>query len=456
MNRRTARGASLELDPPLPTINGRISDDLSSKRMRIFGFPVRIRAGFGFFLLLIVFINGVPLGTWLAGSVAVFTLAHELGHAIAARRTGARASISLDFLAGYAAFVPTRHLHRWERAGISIAGPATQIVLGLIVLFLLGVNPLDHDDFAARSSTLAIWWAGPIIGVFNLIPVLPLDGGNIASEFLDFLVPGRGRELMIRISIPLTGGAFAYMMAVEEFRPLAAFAGILLVLQFQMYSSRSRPATLRPGARPPGTSVEARALDAENAAWTDGQPGPEVSGFQPSPWWRAFARAAGGDEDAGRVVLEDLRDESSERLGWIPPIAAPTEHLKVVLDLIPRPLPQPSERTPLASAMTLLDVLRRCGHHDEAIQYGTALFNARPGIDPAVEVARNLAVTRHPDLALQWLQLADRLTSEPERLRFLIRHCPEFGSLRRHHDLSGILGDQVSPTTTPNDTERAT
>ncbi|MFM7082805.1 MAG: hypothetical protein ACKOYI_12785, partial [Actinomycetota bacterium] len=72
--------------------------------MKILGFPIQIRPGFLVFLLLIVFLNGVPLGTWLAGSVAVFTIAHELGHAVAARRTGATARISLDFLAGDASF----------------------------------------------------------------------------------------------------------------------------------------------------------------------------------------------------------------------------------------------------------------------------------------------------------------------------------------------------------------
>ena len=70
--------------------------------MRIFGFPVQIRPGFALFMLLIIVINGVPMGPWLAGSVAGFTLIHELGHAVAARRTGATARISLDFLAGYA------------------------------------------------------------------------------------------------------------------------------------------------------------------------------------------------------------------------------------------------------------------------------------------------------------------------------------------------------------------
>ncbi|MGA1542355.1 MAG: hypothetical protein ACO38D_07715, partial [Ilumatobacteraceae bacterium] len=150
--------------------------------MRILGFPIDVRPGFAVFLLLIVVLNGVPLGAWLAGSVAFFTVAHELGHALAARRTGATARISLDFLAGYASFTPTRRLTRSERAGIALAGPVTQIGLGVIALLVLGVNPIDSGDFAAEAHSLAIWWAGPIIGLFNLIPVMPLDGGNVAAE----------------------------------------------------------------------------------------------------------------------------------------------------------------------------------------------------------------------------------------------------------------------------------
>ena len=124
--------------------------------MRIFGFPVQIRPGFALFMLLIIVINGVPMGPWLAGSVAGFTLLHELGHAFAARRTGATAQISLDFLAGYASFTPTRDLQRWERAGISLAGPFIQIATGCVVLLAFGVNPLSHDQFAADYWSFAI------------------------------------------------------------------------------------------------------------------------------------------------------------------------------------------------------------------------------------------------------------------------------------------------------------
>jgi len=457
-NRRKAQDESLELD-----LLRLVTNLLSSKQMRIFGFPVKIRAGFGVFMLLIVFINGVPMGPWLAGSVAVFTLVHELGHALAARRTGAQASISLDFLAGYAAFVPTRHLRRWERAGISIAGPAIQIILGLVVLLVLGVNPLDHDQFAAEYSTFAIWWAGPMIGLFNLIPVLPLDGGNIAAEGLDFLAPGRGRDIMARISIPVTGAAFALMLVSDNLRPLAAFAGVLMVLQLQMYPATRAQVTRRQEGRAetsmlsatsPDSAIGNEALRAESAAWTTGQPGPQVGAFISSPWWRAFARIVGGDEQAGRIIVDDLHDESADRAPWVPPIAASSEHLQLVLEHLPRPLPEPTPKTSMLSAMTLLDVLRRCGLHDEAIRYGTMLYNVQPQIDPAVEVARNLAVTRHPDLALQWLRIAEQVASDNERLRFLIDHCPEFRSLRHRPDYHDIAKSQVSPTTAPSSTER--
>lgn len=433
--------------------------------MRILGFPVKIRAGFGVFMVLIVLINGVPMGPWLAGSVAVFTLVHELGHALAARRTGAQASIALDFLAGYAAFVPTRHLHRWERAGISIAGPATQILLGVGVLLALGVNPFDHDQFAAEYSTFAIWWAGPMIGLFNLIPVLPLDGGNIAAEFFDYLFPGRGRQMMARISIPITGAAFIFMLTSDDLRPLAAFAGVLLVLQVQMYSAigpmsvakrKSTSSSLSANLLSPKLSSDQQALEAENDAWTTGHPGVQVGNYVPSPWWRAFARAIGDDQDAGRAIIDDLVDESSHRAPWVPPLAASKEHLQIVLDRLTRPLPEPTAGTSMLSAISLLDVLRRCDQHDEAIRYGTALYNVQPCMEPAIEVARNLAVTRHLDLALQWLQIAERVSDSPDRLRFFIDHCPEFRPLRHRPEFLRLANGHELPTTTPRSTDRNT
>ena len=140
---------------------------------RVLGFPVQIRPGFVIFLLLIVVVSGGSLGLWLAGAIAGFTLAHELGHAIAARATGAKAEIALDFLAGYASFLPTRRLKRWERAGIAFAGPAVQIGIGLAILLVMGVDPLSRSSVTDSPAPPISVTTGGERGRF----ALPVAGG---------------------------------------------------------------------------------------------------------------------------------------------------------------------------------------------------------------------------------------------------------------------------------------
>ena len=94
---------------------------MEGARFQLFGFPVTIQPGFVVIIAVIAFLYGGELGPWLAGSLAVFTLVHELGHAWMARRFGATAAIALDLLYGYASYIPARPLARWERAMIAVA-----------------------------------------------------------------------------------------------------------------------------------------------------------------------------------------------------------------------------------------------------------------------------------------------------------------------------------------------
>ena len=406
--------------------------------MKILGFPVRIRPGFAVFMLLIVVLNGVRLGVWLAASVAVFTLAHELGHALAARRTGARASISLDFLAGYASFTPTRALTRLERASIALSGPMVQIVFGLIVLFALGVNPLDHHDFAAEAHTLAIWWAGPIIGIFNLFPVMPLDGGNIAAEVVDTFVPGRGRQLMIRASAPITAAAFVLMLLVDNLRPIASFAAILLVIQLQM---RSIPTSTRESSIAEKLTATA---DAEATAWEMGRPGLMPPDRQPSPWWYAVgALRAGERERAIRYVMDDLQDASGKPRNWWPPLAATPDQLEAVIDALPRPLPDPSAAWPEQSLVTLVWALRHTGRYHEAAHYGAACYRLHPSTRLAIHLAASLTAEGHHDAAAQWLTVAGRSVdsdaSSEALLLHSLAHDHDLGPLRNRPDVQNLV-----------------
>lgn len=112
------------------------------------------------------------LGTALFGSVVL----HELGHALAARRYGIEtAHITLYPFGGVAA------IHRMpdnprEELVIALAGPAVNFVL----VAALGIV----------SSVLHVPWLAPIIGVnlamgvFNLIPAFPMDGGRVLRALL--------------------------------------------------------------------------------------------------------------------------------------------------------------------------------------------------------------------------------------------------------------------------------
>ena len=403
--------------------------------MRILGFPLDIRPGFLVFLGLIVVLNGVPLGAWLAGSVAFFTVAHELGHALAARRTGATARISLDFLAGYASFTPVRRLSRAERAGIALAGPLTQIGLGVLALLLIGVNPFDSGDFAAEPHSLAIWWAGPIIGLFNLVPVMPLDGGNVAAEMIDLAKPGRGRDIMIKLSVPITAGAMVGMLIVPDLRPIATFAVILLVIQVQLLAAVSRPDT-------PVTAADVVRMltDAENDAWTTGRPGLLPPGRQLSPWWHASVAVAAGDRARARdLILTDLTDRSGRPRSWWPPHVATPDLLAPIVDALPRPLPEPAVEWPEQSLNTLVWALKKVGRYSEGAHYGAAVYRLHPSTLLAIEIAACLAADGHDDAAAQWLTVAARTSQADESsetlLLLALRNDEEFARLRTRDDI---------------------
>ena len=104
-------------------------------------------------------------------------LAHELGHSVAARRYGIPVtSITLFFLGGIAQI--GRDAPRPMAEGvIAIAGPAVSIALGGI---FFGVGWALRDASAPASSLFYyLGYANGLVGLFNLIPGYPMDGGRI-------------------------------------------------------------------------------------------------------------------------------------------------------------------------------------------------------------------------------------------------------------------------------------
>lgn len=186
-------------------------------RFTIFGVPVEIQPMFWL------------TGAWLGGAMnansqealmrvivfivimAISILVHELGHALVGRRLGGGyATITLWGLGGLA-FNHGGRFTRWKRFWMIAAGPGAGFALGLLVVMMLcvsfgpmgGVNVtswlLFHHVIGEPSDAVvtfineggprlaivrAFLWINFWWGVINLLPVLPLDGGQIADLFV--------------------------------------------------------------------------------------------------------------------------------------------------------------------------------------------------------------------------------------------------------------------------------
>ncbi|MCU1366627.1 MAG: peptidase family protein, partial [Ilumatobacteraceae bacterium] len=366
-------------------------------------------------------------GIWLAGSVGVFTLCHELGHAVAARATGAEASIALDFLAGYASFEPTRPLKRWERAGISLAGPATQILLGVGVLAVMRVNPFDSHVIHGTASSLAVWFAGPVLGLINLAPILPLDGGNIVMAGLDLFLPGRSRTVMIYFSIVVT--AIALVVVGRGNYPISPLFLIFpLVVQLQMLQHRKTQQSLDEHG-----SWQQWANSAERDAWTIGKPGAFPPGMVASPWFRAAEYARNGRyEDARNLLLADFAN--LQQPNWIPPDAASERELEALVGLLPKPLPTGNQY----SEYVLASVLTRLRQFEPAGRYAAESYGRNPGTMPAVIVAQCAAALGDDELAVGWLRAAYSAGTNLAGLADAIDRRVEFAQLRYRPDVVGL------------------
>jgi Zn-dependent protease len=138
----------------------------------------------------------------------LIVLLHEFGHALACRQVGGRADRIVLWPLGGVAYVdppPRPGATLWSIA----AGPLVNVVL-LPVLFVAvtmsrtaGMAATSPDLYALLRATLYINLG---LLIFNILPIYPLDGGQILRSLLWFVM-GRARSLMVATILGLIGVA---------------------------------------------------------------------------------------------------------------------------------------------------------------------------------------------------------------------------------------------------------
>jgi Zn-dependent protease len=135
-------------------------------------------------------------------------LMHEFGHSLACRQVGGRADQIVLWPLGGVAYVappPRPGATLWSIA----AGPLVNVVFVplLFGLFAISQNLGWSEAFPDLHALIwSVFMINMLLLVFNLLPVYPLDGGQIVQTLLWFAV-GRARSLMIAAALGFVGVA---------------------------------------------------------------------------------------------------------------------------------------------------------------------------------------------------------------------------------------------------------
>lgn len=211
-------------------------------RFRLFGVDVRVHP---FFWLLSVILGWnvttrpvlddsgmLDLLVWVL-AVFVSILLHEFGHVWMGQVFGSRGHIVLHSMGGLAigsSNVPSS----WQRILVIAAGPGIQLLLfaAIVVLLISGTVPFPDQNGGWGARVMLKWLAGPermaqlaeanlaspalsmllsellLINFFwallNLLPIWPLDGGQITREVCAGVSPRNGVIAALYISLALS------------------------------------------------------------------------------------------------------------------------------------------------------------------------------------------------------------------------------------------------------------
>ncbi len=214
-----------------------------------------------------------PMWNWIEYlSLFGIVLMHEFGHSLACRQVGGSADHIVLWPLGGIAYVnppPRPGAVLWSIA----AGPLVNVFLvpvtaGLWILStVLGWGAVNPD--LARFVEM-LFWINTGLLIFNLIPVYPLDGGQILQAILWFGI-GRASSLMVVSILGILGGACLLILSLI---PAASGGGggfwlsiIAVFVVFRAVVGFQQARLLSPSSADPGTRTQPVLPAASPRSW---------------------------------------------------------------------------------------------------------------------------------------------------------------------------------------------
>jgi Zn-dependent protease len=224
--------------------------------------PVQIHPMFFILVAMLGMNDSKMLLPWLV-IVFVSVMLHELGHAGTGIAFGLEPRIELHGMGGTTSWATAKPLSTAQRIAISLAGPFAGFVVGGLVFGLGMAGLLPRSDFAI-AIIRTILWVNVGWGIFNLFPMLPLDGGNVMLQVLQALTGGRGERAARIVSIGVAALAlgFGYLLQLGWWGAMLGLMFIVTNYQgLQALKQREHDAPMRDSLKEAYAALESK--DAE-------------------------------------------------------------------------------------------------------------------------------------------------------------------------------------------------
>lgn len=163
-------------------------------------------------------------------------LVHELGHALTIRALGFGPSdIVLSGFGGLT--INQRQARPWQDVLISLAGPLTSFLLAGVLLALATAVPLVRTDPMLQALVPLMLIANVVWGIFNLVPIYPLDGGHALHDLSRYVLsPASALRFSSGSSIVLACILLAVALIYREFF-VVLIVGMLLIQNWGRWKS---------------------------------------------------------------------------------------------------------------------------------------------------------------------------------------------------------------------------
>jgi Zn-dependent protease len=205
-------------------------------RFRLLGIPVRVHPLFWIVTVVLGGVGANPpsfVAIWV-GCVFVSILVHEFGHGLMTRLFGYHPAVILYGMGGLCVSDAARQ-SPGQRLAILISGPGAGFLLAACVFAIALIAPPQTGTTAEIVNILL--WINVVWGLLNLLPIYPLDGGQMTGVVLSRLNRRSGTRWTHVISL-LVAGLLAvanYTYTKDLYRTL--FFAYFGIINYQMLQS---------------------------------------------------------------------------------------------------------------------------------------------------------------------------------------------------------------------------